>query len=83
MNRQARKELRAAKRIARTMRDTGGPDLTGLSDEELLRRIRSAGEQLNRAMARTTVTAEEASKSLQAMGKALKHGMPPPFISSH
>lgn len=64
-------EIRAAKRLASLILVMGGPDLTGLSDDELLETMKKAFCVAGDAIKMAGVSAEEVSQPLQKLGSAM------------
>ncbi|MCB1826658.1 MAG: hypothetical protein KDJ54_19570 [Candidatus Competibacteraceae bacterium] len=64
-------EIRAAKRLASLILVMGGPDLTGLSDDELLETMEEVFCVAGDAIKMAGVSAEEVSKPLQKLGAAM------------
>lgn len=67
-----RKLIRTARSIAESLVILGGPDLRGLSDDELIERL----EEWHRAVAKTMkavgVTAQEAADAFRRLGDAAR-----------
>ena len=66
-----KKEIQAARRMARNMAALGGPDLTRMSDAEVVEHCRQVSERMAIISRAACVSAEEATKSLQAVGRAI------------
>lgn len=64
-------ELRAARQIAAHIFALGGPDLRGMPDDKLLQTVHQACRRMATTIRQSGLTADEATKSFDALSAAL------------
>ncbi len=64
--------IQAARRLAGHIKALGGPDLTGLDDDELMEAMTTASIRMAEAVQSFGVSMEQAGEALMAIGQAMR-----------